>query len=98
METLTKSRIQIKTKTTKKKIKTTTSKTYFIVIWDNDDGDPVALFNTKQAAENFIKKSLLTDEIDDPRVERQEYVKKESIKLYEGTLIGKAKVEVSFVK
>ncbi len=87
------------TKTTKKKTKRV-SKVRYIVTWDNEDGDPVAVFKTLPRAKEFITKIITTtnyiemDELNetiDP-----ENVDKESVRLYKGELIGQPIVQVDF--
>jgi len=71
--------------------KTISPKEEFIVCWEEDGDDPIKTFATIGKAKEFIVKELIKNEngnYDD--------VEKESIKLYKGTLIGKAKVDVSF--
>lgn len=63
----------------------------FIVIWDDNDGDPVKVFNSRDEAVKFIKDQLI-ENVD----ENYDYVDKSSIRLFSATLIGKPKVVVTF--
>lgn len=80
-----------KTTTTKKTAKKKTSGIFTIVVWDDDDGDPVKVFNTLEAAKKFVSEDLLQNLNGDC-----DYVNKSSIKVYQGKLIEVPTVEVVF--
>lgn len=78
-------------------------KKHYIVTFDIDDTDPVAVFDTLEKAKKFAAALIQQDsdaiyaligsfDWDECDVQR------DSIKVYEGILIGKPKVEITFTK
>ena len=83
--------------------KATEPKKHYIVTFDIDDSDPVAVFDTLEKAKKFV--TALVEQNDDVVDECIGYhgwdvsdVQRDSIKLYEGILIGKPKVVITFTK
>lgn len=76
-------------------------KKQYIVVWDNDDGDPVKVFDSMEDAKKFAVALITGDEDYLNETFESDYwdtdsIIKDSVKLYEGTLLGKAKIAVSF--
>lgn len=69
------------------------NKEYFIVAWNNEDGDAIKVFDSYDKACKFISECLLMNKDDDYDYSE---VDKDSIKLFRGVLLGNAKVDVSF--
>lgn len=78
-------------------------KKHYIVTFDIDDNDPVAVFDTLEKAKKFSEALILKDSdaiygLVGSYDWDEEDVEPASIKVYEGVLIGKPKVEVVFTK
>lgn len=73
----------------------------YIVTFDIDDSDPVEVFDSLDAAKNYISAIMKGDD-NHPRIQASNYtaevIDKASIKVYEGILIGKPKIEVTFIR
>jgi hypothetical protein len=75
-------------------------KKHYIVTWDNDDGDPVQVFSSLDEAKKFAA-ALVTkdsDTVNDMSVSSidTDYVQTDTVKVYEGILLGQAKATVTF--
>ncbi len=81
--------------------KSSTPKKYYIVVWDNESGDPVEVFSKLEEAQSFCTALVtgneeLANELGNGSYIYTDNVEKDSVKLYEGVLIGKAVVNVTF--
>ena len=84
--------------TKKTEPKAGTKKLFYIVVWDYEDGDPVAVFDTEKEAKEFIEKALTEESVETPDGNDYELNADEraSMRLYKGTLIGQPKVTITF--
>lgn len=80
-------------------------KVQYLVVYDVNDSDPVAVFDTLDRAKQFVAALFAHDQ--DKADSLNAYVRENvsvddvtlsSIKVYEGVLIGKPKVEITFDK
>lgn len=84
----------------KKKSVSSEPKKSFIVVWD-EGGDPAMVFDTLEKAKDFVSALLRkdTDKLDDYNYSGDvDYIEEGSIKVFEGVLIGKPRIEIEFFK
>lgn len=78
-------------------------KKHYIVTFDIDDSDPVQVFDSLDKAKEFVTALLRKDDDEIYNVIgsydwSSDEVEAASVKVYEGILIGKPKIEITFDK